>query len=300
MFISKEYLTQQKNKITWRAKRFLDFSAKEKLKKISIIVTGRNDNYGGDFSKRLQTTLDWNLTCVPNHELIYVEWNRIKEKPSDCEWIVKQYANATCYIVPNEIHTTICQNPKIPMMEYFAKNIGIRKANCDWILLINSDIMIGMDTSQTMKKLSSKYIYGTHYVNLNWNGNTITHATLKDKKNIKNCGFANRDLSGVVGNFILSHRENWLSSTGYDETLTNVRAGVDNNGLHQLLHLGLKPMLLGHHFHLDHPESIIHGANHTHGENKFKNIPYKNPDDWGFKNYPLKKISERIWELQPI
>jgi hypothetical protein len=79
-----------------------------------------------------------------------------------------------------------------------------------------------------------------------------------------------------------------------------VRAGVDTNGLKQLFYAGLKPMVLGHHFHLDHPESIVHGNNDTHGVNAFNNIPYKNNENWGFNTSPLKQISERIWELEKI
>ncbi|MFA5782689.1 MAG: hypothetical protein WC868_10535, partial [Bacteroidales bacterium] len=115
------FLHQQYLKLCWDVKRLLDFSKKEKINSISVIVVGRNDNYGGDFSLRLQTTLDWNLKHLPNPELIYVEWNQIKERPSNCNWIAERYPNAKCYIVPDEIHRNIAANPdKIPVMEYFA------------------------------------------------------------------------------------------------------------------------------------------------------------------------------------
>src|SRR5882672_7207788 len=74
---------------------------------ISIIVVGRNDNYGGDFSLRLKITMDWNLKQLPGAELIYVEWNRIREKERDCEWIEKRYPAARCYSISNEVHQTI-------------------------------------------------------------------------------------------------------------------------------------------------------------------------------------------------
>ena len=109
----------------WQAKFRLDLSAKEKVDKISLVVVGRNDNYGGDFSDRLRSTIDWNYSHLPNPELIYVEWNTIPDRPSDTEWISKRYPNSKCFIVPNEIHQQICTNPKIPMMEYFAKNMGM-------------------------------------------------------------------------------------------------------------------------------------------------------------------------------
>ena len=92
--------------------------------------------------------------------------------------------------------------------------------------------------------------------------------------------------------------------TGYDERLVDVRNGVDSNGLKMLLHLGLKPIALGHHYHLDHPESLINGANPTHGSNERiqqlhqgYNIPYKNSDSWGMANYNFEPIKSNVWKI---
>ncbi|MCH8330453.1 MAG: hypothetical protein IH946_03585, partial [Bacteroidetes bacterium] len=63
-------LRQQYYKWYWKiASQF--HSSREKVDSVSLIVTGRNDNYGGDFSDRLRVTLDWNLEHLPNPELIY-------------------------------------------------------------------------------------------------------------------------------------------------------------------------------------------------------------------------------------
>lgn len=292
-----DYYRKKLLKLFWLFKRLFDFSQKEKTNGISVVVVGRNDNYGGDFSKRLQTTLDWNLSHLPNPELIYVEWNQIKERPSDCEWIVARYPNAKCYIVSNEIHKKINDSSRIPMMEYFAKNIGIRRATNEWILMINADVFIGTDVIKNIRTLNDNTVYGTHYISIKWDKKPINSSHQKNKKIIVSEFPASNDLSSVVGNFILTHKKNWFNATGYDESLNNVRAGVDTNGLRQLLYLGLKQMVLGQHFHLDHPESIIHGKNDTHGSHSFRNIPYKNSEDWGMAKHPLKQISERIWEL---
>lgn len=285
----------------WEVKRMLNFSKKQELNSISLVIVGRNDNYGGDFSLRLQTTLDWNLKWLPNVELIYIEWNQIKNKASDCKWISDKYPNSKCFIVPSEIHAKIAANPeKMPVMEYFAKNLGIRKASNDWILLMAADCFVGQDVAKQLKKLNPDIIYGTHYNSIKWDNKPISEYHIHNKKLISFAFPADKTMSSVVGNFVLTHKKNWLKATGYDETLTNVRAGVDSNGLKQLLYLGLKPMVIGHHYHLDHPESIIHGQNSTHGKHNFNNIPYKNSENWGLINYPLKQIDERIWELQPI
>jgi hypothetical protein len=183
---------------------------------ISIIVVGRNDNYGGDFSARLKTTFDWNLKQLPGAELIYVEWNRIAEKESDCVWIEKRYPDAKCFTVSNDIHKSITENPKMPVMEYFAKNIGIRHASRDWLLLINADCLIGNDIVENMGVLNKKFVYGSHYVSFKWDQKPINNEHLTNKKNYVVAFPAPNDMGSVVGNFVMTHRDNWINATGYD------------------------------------------------------------------------------------
>ena len=54
-------------------------------KKISIVITGRNDNYGGDFSARLQRCVSYNHQELTSHkidsELIFVNYNPLTLPP---------------------------------------------------------------------------------------------------------------------------------------------------------------------------------------------------------------------------
>ena len=45
----KNYYHQLWLKLYWEIKKRFDFSKKEKVNSISVVVVGRNDNYGGDF-----------------------------------------------------------------------------------------------------------------------------------------------------------------------------------------------------------------------------------------------------------
>ena len=288
-------------RIIWKLKFLLsEKTVSVSSNNISIIVVGRNDNYGGDFSLRLKTTIDWNLKQLPDAELIYVEWNKIADKESDCVWIEKRYPNAKCFTVSSSVHKQITDNPKMPVMEYFAKNIGMRKATKDWFLLINADCLLGKDVMSNIGKLSKKYVYGTNYVSFKWDEKPINDGHLTNKRNYVVVFPAPKNISSVVGNLAFTHRDNWMKASGYDETLKNVRAGVDTNGLNQLFYHGIQPMVLGTHYHLDHPESIVHGSNSTHGTHSFNNIPYNNIENWGFNNSVFNKISERTWELEKI
>lgn len=291
-------------RLKWVLKYKFGHKATEEVDRFSMIVVGRNDNYGGDFTDRLKATMDWNYKHLPNCELIYIEWNAIEDRATDTDWIAERYPNSKCFIVPQSIHDKIAASKKMPMMEYYAKNLGIREASNDWLVMINADVFLGPEVFPKMRTLSKEYVYGTHYKNIVWHGEPITQELIDDKARVKNIFCTNR-LEAVVGNFVLTHRDNWLKATGYDETLNDIRLGVDRNGLMQLFHDGLKPMVIGMHYHLDHNESAINSRdNATHGnayriENSL-NIPYNNPDDWGFVKYPKKQVGNNIWQLQEI
>lgn len=293
-------LRKQHRRVYWAFKRLFDFSSKEKIEGVSIVVVGRNDNYGGDFTDRLRTTLDWNLSILPNPELIYIEWNQVENRSSDCDWIAERYKNSKCYIVPNSIHKKRAEFPnKMPVMEYFGKNVGIRKASNKWIILINADVLLSEDVAKRIKRgLSPNYVYGTNYININWNKQPISQEFLSSKKNILYTFLTDKVLGSVVGNFVMTHIKNWEKCTGYDERLTNVRVGVDNNGKNNLIYKGIKPMVLGNHYHLDHNESVIHGSNATHGNSEFTNIPYANNENWGMVNCKEIQINSKIWQLE--
>jgi hypothetical protein len=242
------------------------------------------------------------MAHLPGAELIYVEWNPLPDRPSDCTWIASRYAGAKCYIVPGEIHRSISGNPvKLPVMEYFAKNLGIRKATGDWILLVNADVLLAPDTLRNMSQLNTGTIYGTHYVSFRWDGHPITDAHFRDRR-LETVTFAIEDnIYSSAGNFILTYRRNWLDATGYDERLVHSRAGVDSNGAAHLVVRGARQQVLGHHYHLDHPESIVNSSQASHGDDSLlregRNLPYQNAAEWGLAAYPLKPIADRIWEL---
>ena len=52
---------------------------------LSIVLTGRNDNFGGDFNERFFRALRFNhrnLTAAGvDHEIVFVEWGPIDGKP---------------------------------------------------------------------------------------------------------------------------------------------------------------------------------------------------------------------------
>ncbi len=120
---------------------------------LSIVIAVRNDNYGGDFTQRLQRGLDWNTRWLEHFrirsEFVLVNWNPIKENPPIQEQIDWQaglkYVSCRILEVSAEHHQHyLDQNLRdpVPMFEFLAKNVGVRRAMGEYVLCINADIMV--------------------------------------------------------------------------------------------------------------------------------------------------------------
>lgn len=131
---------------------------------LSIVVVGRNDNYGGDFNFRLQNLTIWLNSMVEKEqlptELIIVNYNPLADKPSMYEAIQwpknRHYLTIRIINVPNEIHEQYFNDPNIrkpvPVFEYVGKNIGIRRAKGEFILASNPDIIYHPKIFKFIKK----------------------------------------------------------------------------------------------------------------------------------------------------
>jgi len=265
---------------------------------ITIVVVGRSDLYQGNLRSRLEATLSWNLRHIYG-EVVYVEWNLLPDQPSDAAWLVKRFPNIRVYIVPPGIHEICCTNPDIPVMEYFAKNVGIRRARTSWICVMNPDVALGPEITNRLHCLRKDYLYGTNRIYYKWAGRPLSLRTLANRKLHQWTLIMNKE-HDYIGDFLLAHRDAWHKARGYDESLTDKRAGCDRRGLAQLYHLGMKPRCIGSHFHLDHPESISYGPKAHHGKSfdPYKNLPYQNTPEWGLANARETQLQERVWVLR--
>ena len=136
---------------------------------LSIVVTTRNDNHGGDLLARTQCFLNgiyhqakkFNLAL----ELIIVEWNPPEDKPLLKDVLSRPSGNDLVslryIIVPKKIHDTFRFAKQIPLYQMIAKNVGIRRAKGEFVLCTNIDLLFSDDCFQLLaeKKLEHNAFY---------------------------------------------------------------------------------------------------------------------------------------------
>jgi hypothetical protein len=115
---------------------------------LSVVVTTRNDDHGGDPLKRLQAFVNcFEAQCRRTHldaELIVVEWNPPPDRPRVSS-LLHLPAQPTCsyrfIVVPGDLHHRLAFADVLPLFQMIAKNVGIRRARGRFILATNIDII---------------------------------------------------------------------------------------------------------------------------------------------------------------
>lgn len=137
-----------------------DFMPPNQKPKISIVMVGRNDNYGGNLINRLNTSLKVLIELTNKYktsfELVLVEYNPVLNKKflyEELDIKNNQYLSVKVIIVPNKFHTQFENSNKIPLFEYLAKNIGIKRASADWVLGTNIDLIFSDELIQYLSSI---------------------------------------------------------------------------------------------------------------------------------------------------
>jgi hypothetical protein len=110
--------------------------------KISVVVIGKNDNYGGNLTHRFTHCL--NILTQSFDEIIYVDWkSNGKSLIEEVINNVERKDNIKSYIVSEQdIQNNNPEYINYSIVEVIARNIGIRRATNDWILVTNVDVLI--------------------------------------------------------------------------------------------------------------------------------------------------------------
>jgi hypothetical protein len=210
---------------------------------LSIVVTGRNDDFGGDFNGRFFRALRFNheqLTAAGvRHEFVFVEWRPIARRPYLANLLDVEFGELTpselrCYIVDPAYHDALSLNPRLQFQEFVAKNVGIRRALGQFILTTNTDIYLsrGVIDRLAAQALEAGILYraARHDLKSNSDVSDMDWDLLEDERNwelvnrIKPPYFTN-----ASGDFLLLDRATYHRLRGFNEVYRTAKIHIDGN-----------------------------------------------------------------------
>ena len=266
---------------------------------VAAVVVGRNDDYMSDFAERLEATITWNTRYFID-EVVFVECNPPSDRELLSHRLTQKFPCVRAYVVPPEVHREVCENPNLPLLEYHAKNVGIRRARAPWVMATNADAAVGLDTVRHLRsaELRDDKIWTAERVEVPWREGRQRSIGLIDSLRYQ------RVLPYTqfgTGEFCLASRELWRRIRGYDESLVKHRIGCDTRGTAQMMAFGATSNRAGTVLHLSHPTSCVEGKRPHHGERapRVEGVPYSNDEGWGLGHYREVPLGERVWRLEP-
>lgn len=274
--------------------------------KLSVVLGGRDDNYGKNFIERLNQAVSTNLSLLDSsgidYEIVVVDYNPIEENYLHKNPILADtlsHSKIKNVIVHNSVILAENLHPT-GYYEYFAKNAGMRKSDGDFILLVNSDIMLSKELIDTISSEmnnpdADNYFYRTRYrgeVELGNQPNEETELVDMYDASVKSdaicaavCGQCSGDAT------VFSRKVMFETATGYYEgderhRTPNSQAHMDSeivwNCYQKGKALGLFEVPYYH---------IAHERPHVR-DGYFATYVYSNNDDWGCAKYETTNLNE--------
>ncbi len=286
---------------------------------LSIVLTGRNDNHGGDFNERFFRALRFNHELLAaaglDYELVFVEWAPLRGRPYLAALLAEQLphpAHLTSYVVDPRYHDAFVLNPKLRFMEFVAKNVGIRRARGAFVLTSNTDIYYSRALVERLarRQLEAGTLYRATRIDLKL-GADLTHvdaALLEDPRNyaavntIKPPRFTNG-----AGDFLLLDRVSYHRVRGFNEVYRVAKIHIDSNFCAKVYANGYQIVDIGAPvYHLNHVGSFaitwnLYDANPNDapwGDRRWRaDVTYENPASWGLGLAPCRRLGERAYAL---
>lgn len=229
----------------------------------TIVVTSRNDGYGGNLELRGSHALN---CMIENYdEVIYVDWNSPNDDSLINHLTLKEKGNLRHIQVKKSDVDKI--NPdllNLPIVEVLGRNIGIRRATSDWIVSSNIDIM---PNKLDIENIDENTFYTVARKNVPV---SFFQSVEKDffsycKKNVNKFDQAytikNKEWAGkynpwslvvCCGDFQLAHKDLWNKMRGFEERMI-YRDCADTNAMKKGMIYGNSSQVLDLDiFHLDH------------------------------------------------
>lgn len=288
--------------------------------KITAVIISRNDNYGGHLNER--ATYAINSAIDTYDEVIYVDWNSPDGQSLlwDIQDNLQLKGNLKHFVIPPEVasHLTGHDPHAQKCCEVLARNIGIRRAEGDYIVSTNIDIIhpkredvekvINDSDGNTMVTLSRremtwdiiKEFHGGEMKFEDWSAlRDYIYVNSEERKHEeKTVSGDDYSIINCCGDFQIAPKHVWDGIRGFEEELiyplfadTNVQKKAVKHGF------GLKAIYNPPMFHINHGSKGWGGGGIADGVNKKGNDMHRaitfqeqteNTETWGFSDTEIE------------
>jgi hypothetical protein len=271
--------------------------------KKSVILTSKNDNYGGNLHHRATMCL---TSLIEHHdEVIFVDWktknndsiiNSIRDKLSH------QKKLKSIQVSKQFLQEKYPNISKYNIIESIGRNIGIRRAEGDYIISTNIDII----SSPLTESLLNENIFYTvprrdvdENFHLNFNSFQNLYNSIWDRRDSyqpKEKSNSTTDIWSLInccGDYQIGFKDVWEKMKGFEESIL-FGCGIDTNVMKKASFYSQIKTLDEHYiFHLNHgkssdrdeDEEIPPMSNQNEIIQNFTNTG--NSDEWGMSNEDL-------------
>ena len=265
---------------------------------LEIVVTGRADDHGGpEFLERLVAAATHNHALLTRagiaHTFTLVEWNPMPGRRLLAEAVTERLPFwSRAYVVDRDWHDAISSNPRLQFMEFFAKNVAVRRSTADAILTTNSDVFLSeaLVARLAAAPLEDEHVYRAvrHDVDRHCDWRAGGEAVLADPRHLLRVNqLTAPEFSNAAGDFLLLTAATWRRLRGFNETVRFAKIHKDGQFCYRAWIEGLTFDTLGPIWHLDHDGSysnvgVLRGsADAPYGPEWAWREDYRNPDGWG-------------------
>jgi hypothetical protein len=283
---------------------------------LTIIVAGRNDDYGKNFRARLFRSVLHNCRLLDeagiHFEYILSEWNPLADRPPLSEEFVTKVPNARALIIPSGIHQKYSLNPRMPFHEMPAKNAAIRRALGDVVIVTNADILFSETLVERIGRgdFADDTLYRAHRIDVQ---SELSWHEIQDPANQLASGegvLPPPYYLGAGGDFCLAARSLWHELRGFNEQIRFSTRAKDWQFFLSAAAQGVKVEFIGDIYHLDHEQGFrnTNAADRSSDRAHFGKwwdiefgLPVTNSDLWGLsgmREYESQSDS-RIVALEP-
>jgi hypothetical protein len=275
---------------------------------VSIVLTGRNDEYGVDFRTRFLRTLAFNYRELTDRgvsfEIVFIEWapepgrQLLIDIVLDTIPALRDGRTFRGIVVDRRYQEALSLNPRLEYLEFLAKNVGIRRAAGEYVLATNCDVFFGRRVLEVLEEgaLEPRVLYraARHDLKLTVDTSRVDWSLLEDPVNLEGPPHVLKPplMGGGTGDFMLLDRSSFQALGGFNEVYRVARIGIDQNFVVKALSAGLSVRDIGGPvYHVNHPGSYkltrdaFKGREHEapYGDIRWhsRGVVYVNPPTWG-------------------